>query len=87
MLVLSGVFKDNIFVPDQAVSVLDGTRAVVSIEETAPEAEPNANSETVQQKSAWHTFFEGIRHLNEELPAEFDAIIEKGIVFNRVDFS
>jgi hypothetical protein len=83
MLILNGVFKDNIFVPDQNVSILDGTRAFVSIEDAAPKV----NGETVQQKKAWQVFFEGIRLLDEELPADFDAIIEKGIAFNKADFS
>ena len=83
MLVLDGIFKDNIFIPDHKVAILDGTRATVSIGETGQKTNPEA----VQQKKAWHDFFEGIKTLNEELPAEFDAIIAKGIVFNQSDFS
>jgi len=80
MLVLNGIFKDNMFIPDKKFSVLDGTRATVSIGETK-------NLETAQQKKAWHDFFEGIKASNEVLPAEFDQIINKGIAFNHVDFS
>jgi hypothetical protein len=83
MLILDGIFKNNIFVPDHGVSVLDGTRGTVSIEEAGQKAEP----ETMQQKKAWHDFFEGIKSLDEDLPAEFDAIIEKGMLFGQADFS
>ena len=83
MLVLDGIFKDNIFIPDREVSILDGTRATVSINES----ELKANPAIIQQKNAWHNFFEGIRASDEKLPDEFDVIIEKGIVFNHEDFS
>jgi len=83
MLILDGIFKDNLFIPDQKISVLDGTRATVSIGESAQDT----NRETVRQKKAWHDFFEGIKTSDEILPAEFDMIIEKGIAFNHVDFS
>jgi len=83
MLVLDGIFKDNIFIPDREISILDGTRATVSIGESKQET----NTETALQKKAWHNFFEGIKTSDEILPAEFDLIIEKGIVFNHVDFS
>ena len=83
MLVLNGIFKDNLFIPDREISVLDGTRATVSIGESKQET----NMETARQKKAWHDFFEGIKASDEVLPAEFDLIIEKGMVFNHVDFS
>jgi len=71
MLVLNGIFKDNLFIPDREISILDGTRAVVSIGELKQET----NTETAQQKKAWHDFFEGIKASDEVLPAEFDLIM------------
>ena len=82
MLVVNGIFKNNVFVPDQIVSVQDGTKATVSIREPAPMENPDST----QQKRAWHDFFSGIKSTDEKLPAEFDKIIEKGIVFNQADF-
>jgi hypothetical protein len=83
MLVLNGFFRDNAVVPDIPVIIPDGTKAVISIEETSQ----GSAREIKLQKEAWHEFFNGIRSLDEELPPEFDAIIEKGINFNKVDFS
>jgi len=83
MLVLDGIFKGNMFIPDREISVLDGTRATVSIGESGQDTD----RETARQKKAWHDFFEGIKSSDEILPAEFDMIIEKGIVFDHVDFS
>jgi hypothetical protein len=56
---------------------------VISIEETSQ----NSAREIELQKEAWHEFFDGIRSLDEKLPPEFDAIIERGINFNKIDFS
>jgi len=101
VLVLNGIFRDNIFVPDGEVFIPDGTKAIVSIEEPASktDSEPSAGVEMnvasvkgasplviMQQKKAWRDFFEGIRTADDELPAEFDQIIEKGITFDKVDF-
>ena len=36
----------------------------------------------VPQKQAWRDFFDGIRSLDEELPDEFDKIVEKGMTFS-----
>ena len=83
MLVLNGIFRDNMFIPDQEISIPDGTIATVSIGESTRKN----NQETMRQKKAWHDFFEGIKSSNESLPKKFDEIIEKGIVFNKVDFS
>ena len=83
MLILEGIFKNNMFIPDHDVAVLDGTKAVVSIEDS----DKKTNIESNQQKKAWQDFFEGINSLNEDLPSEFDEIIEKSIVFNQADFS
>ena len=82
MLVFDGIFKDNTFVPDGEVPIPDGTRVTISVESMQ-----KADMEIVQQKKAWHDFFEGIRAIDEELPAEFDEIIKKGIAFNQIDFS
>jgi len=83
MLVLNGTFKDNTFVPDSVVPIPDGTRVTVSVEESTQKIDPGI----FQQKKAWHDFFEGIRVLDENLPVEFDEIVDKGIVFNQADFS
>jgi len=77
MLVLNGTFKDNTFVPDSVVPISDGTRVTVSVEETQKTGLGN-----IQQKQAWRDFFEGIRSLDEELPAEFDKIVEKGMTYS-----
>ena len=82
-MVLNGLFKNNTFVPDCVVPIPDGTRVTVSVEESTQETDPKI----VQQKKAWHDFFEGIRTLDEKLPVEFDEIVEKGMVFNQADFS
>ena len=89
MLVINGIFKDNTFVPDCEIHIPDGTRVTVSVKETVHPAGAALKTDTliVQQKKAWHDFFEGIRLLDEELPAEFDTIINKGIAFNKVDFA
>ena len=81
MLVLNGVFKDNIFIPDNEAPIPDGTRATVSFEESPQKKD----LESMQQKKAWHDFFEGIRSLDEELPAEFDKIVSKNLVFKQAD--
>ena len=82
MLVVNGTFKDNIFIPDCKIPISDGTRVTVSVEEILQKTD----TEIVRQKKAWHDFFEGIRNLDEKLPAEFDSIVEKGIVFEYPDF-
>ncbi|GHU58973.1 hypothetical protein FACS189444_3510 [Spirochaetia bacterium] len=82
MLVLDGFFRDNTFIPDRAVTIPDGAKAIVSVEEA-----PQQQVEKIAlQKKAWHEFFDGIRGLNEELSPKFDEIIERGIHFNKVDF-
>jgi len=83
MLIMNGIFKDNTFVPDFEVSIPDGTRAIISVEESTSKT----YTEIIRQKKAWLDFFEGIRTLDEDLPVEFDEIVEKGIVFNQTDFS
>jgi len=86
MLVLNGIFRDNLFIPDYEVPMPDGTRVVISVEESTL----RMDQKKTQQKEAWHSFFEEIRalrSLNDELPHEFDEIIEKGMVFNHVDLS
>jgi hypothetical protein len=83
MLVLNGFFKDNAVIPDTPLIIPDGTKAVISIEE----ASQGGARKTKLQKEAWHEFFAGIRSLDEDLPPEFDEIIERGINFNKVDFS
>ena len=83
MLIIDGCFQNNIFVPDYKVSLPDGTKATVTIEES----ETKNNLKVSQQKKAWHDFFEGIRNSDENLPVEFDEIIKKGLVFNHTDFS
>ena len=83
MLVLSGTFKDNMIIPDSVVPIPDGTRVTISVEETTQKINPVIS----QQKKVWHDFFIGIRALDEKLPPEFDEIVEKGIVFNKADFS
>jgi hypothetical protein len=59
------------------------TKVVISIKE----ASQGDVKKTELQKEAWHEFFEGLRSLDEELPPEFDEIIERGLNFNKVDFS
>jgi hypothetical protein len=83
MLVVSGFFRDNSFVPDREVSIPDGTKATLSIQETAPQTEPSI----AEKKKAVHDFFEAIRNTDEVLPPEFDEIVAKGITFNKLDFS
>jgi hypothetical protein len=78
MLVLNGFFKDNAVIPDIPVIIPDGTKAVISVEE----ASQDSSRKIEVQKEAWHEFFDGIRSLDEELPPEFDEIIERGINFN-----
>jgi hypothetical protein len=83
MLVLNGFFKDNAVIPDIPLIIPDGTKAVISIEDAAQ----GSARQIELQKEAWHEFFDGIRSLDEELPPEFDKIIEKGLNFNKADFS
>lgn len=83
MLIVGGIFKNNVFVPDRAVSLPDGTRAVISVQE----ALHNTLMEPKQQKKAWHDFFAGIKNLDEELSPEFDKILGKDIRFTTADFS
>jgi hypothetical protein len=42
MLVLNGFFKDNTVVPEYTVSVPDGTKAVISVEDTPLQRQKNA---------------------------------------------
>jgi hypothetical protein len=77
------LFKDNAVIPDIPLTISDGTKTVISIEEVSQ----SDAREIELQKTAWHEFFNGIRSLDEDLPLEFDAIIERGINFNKVDFS
>jgi hypothetical protein len=83
MLVLNGVFKNNAFISDRELSIPDGTKAVVSVEDTSPVPA----EEIKRQKKAWHTFFEEIRAIDEALPPAFDEILAKGVQFNKIDFS
>jgi hypothetical protein len=79
MLILNGCFKDNTFIPDHDLSVPDGTKAVVTVEDSSR----IPTEETEQQKQAWHDFFKEIRAIGEELPPEFDEILARGIQLNK----
>jgi hypothetical protein len=78
MLILNGFFKDNTFIPDRDLSVPDGTKAVVSVEDSSQ----IPMEETARLKQAWHDFFKEIRAIDEELPPEFDEILARGIRLN-----
>ncbi|MDR1176256.1 MAG: hypothetical protein LBK83_12405 [Treponema sp.] len=63
--------------------ILSRSKAVISIEE----ASQSGAREIELHKTAWREFFAGIRSLDEDLPPEFDETIERGISFNKADFS
>jgi hypothetical protein len=51
MLVLNGFFKDNTVVPEHTVSVPDGTKAVISVEDTPSRQQENVRSPEYLEKS------------------------------------
>jgi hypothetical protein len=83
MLVVPGYFKDNVFVPEDSISIPDGTKALVSLEDAAL----NEAREAERQLPIFEEFFAALDKIDEELPPEFDQIIARGLKFGETVFS
>jgi hypothetical protein len=83
MLFVSGYFKNNTFVPEKDISIPDGTKAVVSVEDKALGTVIKAE----QQLTVFKEFLAELDKDDEMLPPEFDEIIAQGIKFEEVNFS
>jgi hypothetical protein len=82
MLVIPGIFKDNMFIPENPLDLPDGTRGQFTVDERSVGEAKLAES----QKVAVEAFVAGIETIEEELPPEFDEEIAKGLRFQEVDF-
>jgi hypothetical protein len=83
MLLVTGYFKNNTFVPEKNISIPDGTKAVVSVEDQAL----NKAKKAERQLTVFEEFLAELDKDDEVLPPEFDEIIAKGIKLEEVDFS
>jgi hypothetical protein len=83
MLVIPGVFKDNTFIPERSLNLPDGTRGRFTVEEQSADEVKLAQS----QRAAVEAFVAAIKESDEELPPEFDEIINTGLKFGEADFS
>jgi hypothetical protein len=83
MLVISGVFKDNTFIPEKPLDFPDGTRGQFTVDERSiGEAKLAEN-----QGAAVEAFIAGIEAIDEELPPGFDEETAKRLKFQELDFS
>jgi hypothetical protein len=83
MLLVPGYFKNNIFVPNNDISIPDGTQAVVSVDDKRVDEAKEAK----KQLKAFKEFFAAIRTIPEELAPEFDEMIARGLKFEEIDLS
>jgi hypothetical protein len=87
MLILNGFFKDNRVVPEHTVSVPDGTRAIISVEEDTPEQAFKLSLDPRKQLGALKKFHEDLNAIDDEpLDEEFDRAVNAGLKFTQVDF-
>jgi hypothetical protein len=85
MLILNGFFKDNTVVPEHTVSVPDGIKAVISVEDT-PEQAFKPSLDPRKQLDALKKFHEDLNAIDDEpLDEEFDRAVNAGLKFTQVD--
>ena len=60
MLVVTGVFEDERFIPDSPVFIPQKKKVIVTIEEEKPEE--------IRHKMTWREIGEAIQNCDEELP-------------------
>jgi hypothetical protein len=101
MLLVTGYFKNNTFVPEKDISIPDGTKAVVSVEDKAPYVlqpgpkgvrpevcgSPLDTKKPERQLVVFEEFLAELDKDDEVLPPEFDEIITQGINLEEVNFS
>jgi hypothetical protein len=83
MLVIPGIFKDNMFIPEKPLDLPDGARGQFSVDERSVSEAKMAE----RQLAAVEAFVAEIEAINEELPPEFDVEMAKPLKFREVDFS
>ncbi|MDR1430223.1 MAG: hypothetical protein LBI85_08010 [Spirochaetaceae bacterium] len=81
MLIMTGYFKDNTVIPYENVSIPDGTKAVITMEDAAGDEA----REAARQLPVFKTFFSKLDEITGELPPEFDEIMAKGLSFNNAE--
>ena len=82
MLVITGIFENERFIPDKPVSIPQKTKVVLTFEE-----EDSPSTEIARKLKAFRQLTEEVKESNktEPLPPEFDEILSQRMQFREIN--
>jgi hypothetical protein len=78
MIAVQGHFKDRIFISEEDIAIPDGSRAIVTFLDLPQQRTGVSMTESERQRKIFREISAALREDTEELPEEFDKIINEG---------
>jgi hypothetical protein len=87
MIAVQGHFKDRIFISEENIAIPDGSRVIVTFLDLPQQRASVFITESERQRKIFKEISAALREDAEELPEEFDKIINEGLKFNEVTYN